>query len=98
MTPGLIARLAACRIELLSEAGEFCLLARENCFAMLDRGRAGALGIGSSGIMTENGPAYLVWRQGEPRLIAKDSDLPAGAAQVEAIRSFSEDLKAAISD
>jgi hypothetical protein len=96
VTPELVARLAAYRIELLSEGAEFCVLARENCFALVNGNRAGVLGIGSSGMMSENGPAYLVWREGEPRLVAKGSDLPAGAAQVEAIRSFSEDLKAAL--
>lgn len=95
MTPELVARLAAYRIELLSEGGEFCVLARDGCFVLARPGETG-LEIGSSGMMTENGLAYLLWRNGEPRLAAKGSEVPAGAAQVEAIRSFSEDLKRAL--
>jgi len=97
VTPELVARLDVFRIELLSESKEFCVLARESCFALVHLGEAGMLGIGSSGMMTENGLAYLVWREGEPRLVAKGSDVPAAAGQVEAIRGFSEDLKAALS-
>jgi hypothetical protein len=96
VTPELVARLAAKRIELLSEGGEFCVLARENCFAMVRAGEAGVLGIGSSGMLTENGLAYLVWREGEPRLVAKGGDLAASTLEVEALRGFSEDLKAAL--
>ena len=93
MTPAIAARLAASRIELLSEAKGFCILARENCFALVQLGDAGVLGIGSSGLMTENGLAYLVWREGEARLAAKGSEVPAQPEQVEAIREFSEDLR-----
>jgi len=95
VTPELVARLAAYRIELLSEAGQFCVLARDNCFALAHPGETG-MEIGSSGMVTENGLAYLVWREGKPRLAARGSEIPAGAAQVEAIRSFSEDLKRAL--
>ena len=96
MTAELVARLALYRIELLSEAKEFSIVARANCFALLHAPQAGVPGIGSSGMMTENGLAYLVWRDGEPRLVAKGSDLPAPPADVEAIRSFSEELKTAL--
>jgi hypothetical protein len=95
VNPELVARLAAYRIELLSEAGPFCVLARDNCFVLARAGETG-LEIGSSGIVTENGLAYLVWHEGEPRLAAKGSEVSAGAAQVDAIRSFSEDLKRAL--
>lgn len=98
MTPELVASLAVYRIELLSEATDYCVLARDNCFVLVAAGRTGALEIGSSGMMTENGLAYLVWREGQPRLVAKGSDLPAGAAQVEALRGFSTDLEAALGE
>lgn len=97
MTPAIAERLAACRIELLSEAKGFWIVAREKCFALVQVGEAGVLGIGSSGMMAENGLAYLVWREGAPRLVGKGVDMPADEADVEAIRSFSKDLKEAIS-
>ena len=96
MSPELAARLAVYRIELLSEAKEFSLVARENCFALVNLAEGRARGIGSSGMMTENGLAYLVWREGEPRLVSKGSDVPAASGAVEAIRTFSEDLKKAL--
>jgi hypothetical protein len=95
VTAELVARLAVYRIELLSEAKEFSIVARQDCFAMLHTARD-LPGIGSSGMMTENGLAYLVWREGEARLVAKGSDVAADAAQIEAIRRFSEDLKRAL--
>lgn len=95
MTAELVARLAVYRIELLSEAKEFSIVARQNCFAMLHTA-PDIPAVGSSGMMTENGLAYLVWREGEARLVAKGSDVAADATQVEAIRSFSEDLKRAL--
>ena len=96
MTADLVARLAVYRIELLSDGKEFSIVARDNCFALVHTASSGAPGIGSSGLMTENGLAYLVWREGEPYLMAKGSDLPAAAQQVEAIQRFSEDLKEAL--
>jgi hypothetical protein len=88
--------LAPYRIELLSEGPKFCVVTRENCFALIQAGESGALGIGSSGMMTENGLAYLVFREGGFRLAAKGSEVPATSAEVEAIQNFSNDLKAAL--
>ena len=48
-------------------------------------------------MMTPQGLAYLVWRDGQPMLAAKGGETAATAEQVEAIRKFSEDLKAALS-
>jgi hypothetical protein len=96
VTRELAARLAAYRIELISEAREYTLVARDNCFALLHLGGRSAQGIGSSGMMTDHGLAYLVWRQGEPRLVSKGSDIAAEAEQVQAIRKFAEDLQEAV--
>jgi hypothetical protein len=98
VTPELVARLAVHRIELVSEAKEFSIVVRDNCFALVHTGSSGSPGIGSSGLMTENGLAYLVWREGEAYLVAKGSDVRAAAGQVEAVRRFSEDLKQAITE
>jgi hypothetical protein len=64
---------------------------REDCIAVV----AGTQG--STGIMTPQGLAYLVWREGRALLTAKGVETPATAEQVEAIRKFSDDLKAALS-
>ena len=96
MTPELAARLAVYRIELLSEGKEFSIVARDNCFALVHTASPGAPGIGSSGLMTENGLAYLVWRESEPYLVAKDSEVAASTTDVDSIRSFSEHLKLAL--
>ena len=66
---------------------------RENCIAAV--GNA-AQGQGSTGMMTENGLAYLVWHEGQAYLSAKGVEVPATPEQVEAIRTFSEDLKEAL--
>ena len=64
---------------------------RDNCVAAVGGTQ------GSTGIMTEQGLAYLVWREGQPFLAAKGSETPATPEQVEAIRKFSEDLNTALS-
>ncbi len=43
--------------------------------------------------MTENGVAYLMWRDGAAFLVGKGLEAPATPEQVEALRAFSEDLK-----
>jgi hypothetical protein len=48
-------------------------------------------------MLTPQGLAYLVWRDGQPLLAAKGVETPASPGQVEAIRKFSEDLKTALS-
>jgi hypothetical protein len=48
-------------------------------------------------MMTEQGLAYLVWRDGRPYLAAKSGETPATLEQVETIRKFSEDLNTALS-
>jgi hypothetical protein len=48
-------------------------------------------------MMTESGLAYLIWRDHLPLLAGKSGEHPAEAAQVAAIRRFSDDLKTALS-
>jgi hypothetical protein len=95
VSPELAARLASHNIELTLEGAEFSIFTRENCVAVV-RNVAGEVNLGSSGMMTESGLAYLVWREGEPRLVSKGIDLPADAVQVETLRRFSEDLKSVL--
>jgi len=69
------------------------MFVRGNCLALVrtDGGRFTSLG--SSGMLTEKGLAYLVWVEGKAMLASHGSQVEAGADQVDAIREFSEDLK-----
>jgi hypothetical protein len=96
MEASLAARLAALDISLMAEAKDYSIFAREGCLALVQRNEAGFASLGSSGMMTENGLAYLVWRGGRPLLVAKEHELPAEAEQVARIRQFSGDLKSAL--
>ena len=72
---------------------------RDNCIAAVGGiHRGGPRGNqGSTGMMTEQGLAYLVWHDGRPYLAARSGETPATPEQVEIIRRFSEDLKTALS-
>ena len=96
MTPEIAGRLEAFEIRLMAEAKSYLMFAREECLALVEHGESGFTSLGSSGMMTENGLAYLVWRGGDPLLVAKGSEVPANADQVEKIRKFSGDLKSAL--
>ncbi|HEX3746562.1 MAG TPA: hypothetical protein VHW09_21645 [Bryobacteraceae bacterium] len=92
MRAEIAARLAACDIETAAQANDYCMFVRGNCAALVRT--AGPLAsIGSSGILTEKGLAYLVWVDGKAMLSAHGSQVEAEPEQVEAIRKFSEDLK-----
>jgi hypothetical protein len=90
-------RLASLNIQLAAEGAKYFVFARENCVALVERTGAGYGSIGSTGMMTECGLAYLIWRDRQPLLVGSSGERPAEAAQVEVIRRFSEDLKTALS-
>jgi len=58
--------------------------------------RTGAGGVGSAGILTGSGFAALVRRGERSYFIAKNFEREASPEQVEALRSFSADLRAAL--
>ena len=83
------------------------MFTRGRCVALVKPGTGGktagatassasAAGIGSSGIMTEAGLAFLVWRDGRPYLAAKGRETPASPEQVDEVEKFSVDLKCAL--
>jgi hypothetical protein len=86
-----VSRLDDLGIRKMVEGPVVSLYARGNCIAAV----AGTQG--STGLMTDSGLAYLVWRDGVPLLSSKGSAVPATADQVEEIRKFTEDLKSALS-
>jgi hypothetical protein len=96
VNPEIEARLEGFGIGLVAESPAVSIFMREGCVAMVGRTSGGGLSLGSTGMMTDNGLAYLVWREGHARLAAKGGDVAAGPDQVEAMRKFSEDLKAAL--
>ena len=96
MSPEIADRLAGFNIQILAEAKKHFLFARETCIALVERTEAGLGSIGSTGVMTETGLAYLVWRGDRAILVGKSGEQPADAQQVEAIRRFSNDLKSGL--
>ena len=96
MTPATSARLAGCGIQLAAESPEYNMFTRGLCVALVRPGAAAETAIGSSGLMTEGGLAFLVWRNGRPFLAAKGNETPASPVQVEELRNFSLDLKRAL--
>jgi hypothetical protein len=88
--------LGSTGIQLLSETPAYCIFARDNLVALVERTADGYGSIGSTGIFTESGLAYLIWRDGQALLTGKGFAEPATDDQVAAVRRFSEDLKAAL--
>ena len=86
-----MSRLEDLNIRLVVEGPAVSIYMRNNCVAAVGGTQ------GSTGIMTEQGLAYLVWREGQPFLASKGSETPATPEQVETIRKFSEDLNTALS-
>ena len=93
MTPEIAARLAASGIQLAAQAKDYCMFVRGNCLALVRTEDGRFTSLGSSGILTENGLAYLVWEEGKAMLSSHGKQTEADAGQVEEIRKFSEDLK-----
>jgi hypothetical protein len=83
-------------IRLLSETCSHFLFARDHLVALVERTPQGFGSIGSTGIWTARGLAYLIWRDGCAFLAGKGFEQPAAAAEIELIRRFSEDLKLAL--
>ena len=71
---------------------------RGDCIAAVGPTQGGGVATnqGSTGMMTDQGLAYLVWRDGQPYLAAKGGETPATPEQVETIRRFSQDLSNAL--
>ena len=77
-------------IQRMAEGASVSIYVRENCIAAVSETQ------GSTGLMTEQGLAYLVWRDGQAFLAGKGGETPATAEQVETIQKFSRDLAAAL--
>jgi hypothetical protein len=97
LDPVILERLASIGIRLLTpDAKTHYLFARDPFVALVERRGDGAVNIGSTGLWTESGLAYLVWREKGPFLVSKGSEIPAEADQVAALCRFSEELAGAL--
>jgi len=85
--------LAKSNIFLAAETESHYLLTRDNCIALVERGGSS---IGSTGILTEQGIAYLIWRDGQAFLKSKAAEIAASPEQIAAVHTFSRDLAAAL--
>jgi hypothetical protein len=94
VNPEILARLSASGIEAGGE-GEFITLSRGLCVAVAHRTGNG-WSVGSSGMVTERGLAYLVWKEGRAVLVLKGAEADASPEQIAELRKFSEDWKAAL--
>ena len=85
-----MSRLEDLGIKKMVEGPSVSLYVRGNCVAAVGGTQ------GSTGIMTEQGLAYLVWRDGVAVLSGKGVEIPATPEQIAEIRQFAEDLKSAL--
>ena len=95
MTEQALSRLSKLCIQVVAETQSHILFTRDNFVALVER-RTGS--IGSTGMLTEQGLAYLVWRDGRAYLKSKGAENPATEEQVEAIRQFSSDVGSALTE
>ena len=98
MTPEIASRLESLHIQWTVHAKGYAVFTRGDLIAMAncaDNGRIASLG--STGMMTDNGLAYLAWRGGQPVLAAHGGkEIPATAEQADTIQHFSAELKTAL--
>jgi len=92
-------RLAAAGIQLLPavEITTHYVFERDGCVALVERSGDGFGGVGSAGILTGKGFAALIRRGERSYFVAKNFEQEARPEQVESLRRFSADLKAALS-
>ena len=98
MNPEIAARLQSLDILIMADGMYFCVFVRDGCIAMVPRSEDGAAftQIGSSGLATDDGLLYLVWRDNVPMLVGHTVERRAEPEQVEQILRFSTDLKSAL--
>jgi len=92
-------RLVAANIQIMPIPGieNHFVFERDGFIALVSRTPEGAFGrIGSSGLLTEKGFAALTWRGGHAYFVAKGFEQAAAEGQVDRLRAFQHDLKAAL--
>jgi hypothetical protein len=91
-------RLSKARIEIVPVPGltRYFVLARDGFASLVERSGEGFGKVGAAGRVDERGFAALLWRSGEPYFVAKHGEEAATKEDVERLRKFSVDLKAAL--
>ena len=91
-------RLAAAGIQILPavEITTHYVFERDGFVALVERTGDGFGGVGSAGILTGGGFAALIERGGRACFVARNFEQEARPEQVEALRRFSSDLRAAV--
>jgi len=92
------ARLIRYEIQIMTEGTHFCVFFRNGCLAMVPRSedQQSFREAGSSGLSTDDGLMYLVWRDGVAMLKGHAAERIAQPGEVEQIQQFSSDLKVAL--
>ena len=96
MTPEIAARLESCAIQLAAQTLEYSMFVRGACTALVRAESGEFTSLGSSGLMTEDGLAYLFWQAGKAMLLSHGRQTEASDEQARSIQEFSQDLKKAI--
>ena len=91
-------RLVAAQIDLLPapEVATHFIFTRDGFVALVERRGQGFGGIGSAGLLVDQGLAPLVRRGDKTLFIARGFEQEATSEQVELLRQFSADLKHAL--
>lgn len=91
-------RLAAANIELLpvGEISTHFVFGRDGFVCLVERRGDGFGGMGSPGLLSDRGMAFLVWRGGAGYFVNKAGEMAASAEQVSGLRAFSADLSFAL--
>ena len=92
-----IERVAAAGIQVLP-AGltSHFVFERNEFICLVERSGDGFGHIGAPGLMTVQGFAALVWRGNDGWFVGKGFEQPATATQVDDVRAFAADLRAAL--
>lgn len=95
---GKLARLAELGFQIIPIASfpHHFVLERGGFVVLVERSGEGFGGVGAPGLLTERGMAVLVWRGERAFFVAKGFEQEAAPAQVEALRRFGADLRAAL--
>ena len=91
-------RLAAAGIRVLPLPGiESHLALERDGFAVLAERSSDTIGrTGAAGLVTPQGLALLVWRDGSPFFVGRNIEQPAAAEQVTQLRAFAGDVERAL--
>ncbi len=91
-------RIAAAGIQLLPvvDIQTHYVFYRDGFAALVERAEGGFGAVGSSGLLTEQGYAALVWRSGRAFFVGRTYERPAGDSEVQSLRRFAADLEQAV--